>query len=87
LRLLEYWRREAEAKRKAVKAAKQGREYVPEEAWHEPDEKEAEMQMAMMPRAGSMPGQVGVEPNVTRIPEDLRDLIRWAEEAKTKRVN
>lgn len=88
LDLLEFWRREAEAQIKAMRNARNG---VPEQVaanldYRELSEQEAEDQMRFMPmRVGSLPGQEGMDPTISRIPEELRDMIRYAEDFKAKR--
>jgi hypothetical protein len=84
--LLEYVNREIEATKKAQDAVKAGREpdwaSYAEEAKekserHELTKDDAEGQFAALQ---AMMGQAA-----TRIPEPMREMIRWAEEMKAKR--
>lgn len=86
MRLLEYWRREAEEQRKAYKETASGkspRAAVLREEWTPPDEETAEAMFHAMPRSGPM--QIGMNPDVSRMPEELREMVRWAEKMKTEK--
>jgi hypothetical protein len=76
MELLEYGRREAAAAAGDDQGARSW-----QQPWAPPSEKDAESQFAMTQMLVPM-GMVGRE---NRIPEHLRDAIRWAEEQKEKR--
>lgn len=94
LDLLEYWRREAEAQLKAMRKAKQAarqdrpidsdEDFDAPSEWREPTEQEAEGQMMFLPRGQSVDGVPTFDQNISRMSEDLRDMVRWAEEQKQK---
>lgn len=79
LQLLEYWRREAAAQAKAFQKAREGKQ---EHEFDTPEfipmsEEQAAAQMGMLPR--SSVDQIGVSQG-SRMNEDQRDMVRWAEE-------
>ncbi len=88
LRLLEYWRREAEAQLKAMRQANKIGNHT-EDNWQErsewmpPDEALVMAQFNMMPRASAE--SPGMEAGVSRMPPEMRELIDWAESEKAKR--
>jgi hypothetical protein len=77
---MEYWRRDAVAQvaanRRLDTTQPQQESNTMGSGWSPLTEKEAEAQMQT---GGSMPG---VDPNVSRMPEHLREIVRWAEEKK-----
>jgi hypothetical protein len=82
MELMEYWRREAVARNSSSTNVSSERQVQERSSWVPLTEAEAEAQMMMTPRSGE--NMAGMDPSVTRMPESLREMVRWAEDKKTK---
>jgi hypothetical protein len=86
LDLLEYWRRVNRLEEQAAKTGKTPVEMAEAEEQYParlPSEQQMEGQFGALTQIMSGPG--GANAQVSKIPEHLREAIRWAEEEKGKR--